>query len=305
MEIVAHTYSIVARDPETGQLGVGVQSHSFACGAVVPWVEQGVGAVATQAMADISYGPLGLELMRAGKTAEQALAGLVAADPESDIRQVAMIDGSGRVAVHSGSRCIAHAGHVIGDQFSVQGNLLAKPDVWEKMAEAYQKARGDLSERILNALEVAQKAGGDVRGMQSAALIVVPGPDDPIRRPAITNLRVDDSRQPLLELRRLLTIQRAYEWKAQGIHAVEQGDMKTARESYGKLRGLVVGTREPLFWYATALARHGHLDEALVIFKEVFAVEPVWRSLIDRLAKAGFFPADEAIVSRVKSLPEK
>ncbi len=304
---LTHTFSIVARDPATGQLGVGVQSHWLACGAAVPWAEPGVGAVATQSFTDVSYGSLGLALMRAGKSAGQALAALLAADPERDIRQVAMVDGEGRVAVHTGQRCVEHAGHETGEQFSVQGNLLKSADVCREMAGAYRKAIedkiGDFSERLLQALEAGQDAGGDVRGRQSAALLVVAGPDDPLKRHTITNLRVDDHAQPLVELRRLLTVQRSYEWHDRAIHAVEEGDLETARQHYGNLRGLVVGTREPQFWYAAALAEKGHLDEALPIFAEVFKVEPVWRELIDRLAKAGFFPQDPAVIERVKGLP--
>ncbi len=305
MKTLAHTYSIVAREAESGKLGVGVQSHAFACGTLVPWVEACVGAVAIQADVDTSYGRLGLALMRAGKTAEQALAALLAADPESDTRQVAMIDNKGRVATHTGKRCIAHAKHITGEGFSVQGNLLAQPDVCEKMVEAYQQAKGDFNEKMLRALEAAQKAGGDVRGLQSAALIVLPGPDDPLERETITNLRVDDSNQPLVDLRRLLTVQRSYEWQTQASHAVEKGDLESARQHYAQLRGLVVGTREPQFWYATTLAKHGHLDEALVIFAEVFAIEPIWHELLDRLVEAEVFPKDPAVLEKVRALPKR
>jgi uncharacterized Ntn-hydrolase superfamily protein len=188
--------------------------------------------VATQALTDTSYGRLGLSLMRAGKSAEQTLAALVCADPESAVRQVAMIDRLGRVAVHTGARCIAQAGHLIGEQFSVQGNLLRDRHVWEAMAEAYRAAQGDFSERLLQALEAGEDAGGDVRGKQSAALIVVAGSDDPLERDEITNLRVDDSDHPLVELRRLLTVQRGYEWQARAGHAVEEGNLQGAREYY-------------------------------------------------------------------------
>ncbi len=300
-----HTYSIVARDAESGQLGIGVQSRYFACGAVVPWAERGVGAVATQATVDTSYGRLGLALMRAGKSAQQALAALVIADPESAIRQVAMVDAKGGVAVHTGSRCVAHAGHIIGEGFSTQGNLLANSKVWGAMAEAFKAAKGDLSERLMQALEAGEDAGGDARGKQSAALIVVPGPDDPLAREMITNLRVDDSDHPLVELRRLLTIQRGYEWQAQAIHALERGNLEQAREYYGKLRGLVVGVREPHFWYAAALLEHGHVEEALPILAEVFKVEPVWRTLLDRLAAAGLFPNDPDLIAKVKAVAEE
>ncbi len=305
MALFAHTYSIIARDPKSGQFGVGVQSRAFAVGALVPWAERGVGAVATQAYVDVSYGPLGLDLMRAGKSAKQTLAALLAADENRDVRQVALIDRSGEVAVFTGDRCIASAGHVVGKAFSVQGNLLASDTVTTAMSDAYQKSNRDFSERLLEALEAGQDAGGDVRGVQSAALIVVPGPDDPLERRMVTNLRVDDHDHPLIELRRLLTIQRGEEWAAQAEHAVEIGDMKAANDFYGMLRGLAVGPREPLFWYAVKLAEHGHADEALPMFAQVFAVEPLWVDLIDRLVKAKFFPSDKALIKKVKQLPRK
>lgn len=305
MECLAHTYSIVARDHKTGQLGIGVQSHAFACGAIVPWAEAGVGAVATQATADTNYGRLGLALMKAGKTSQQAMAALIAADPRSNIRQVAMVDGSGQVAVHTGKRCIASAGHHIGAGFSIQGNLLKSPSVWENMAKVYASCEGDFSERLLQALEAGQDAGGDIRGMQSAALVVVPGPNDPLKREMVTNLRVDDHDHPLIELRRLLTIQRGQEWYVQAVHAVEVGDLTAAQEHYERLRGLVVGTREPLFWYAVTLTEHGHLDKALPVFALVFAVEPIWHSMIDRLVVSGDFPDDPSAISKVKGLVKK
>jgi uncharacterized Ntn-hydrolase superfamily protein len=305
MSRLAYTYSIIARDPGTGQFGVGVQSHAFASGAVVPWAERGVGAVATQAHVDESYGPLGLNLMRAGKSSRQALAALVAADPDPEIRQVAMIDTQGQIATHTGKRCIASAGHQTGDGFSVQGNLLANPQVVPAMAKAYQDSKGDFTERLLQALEAAQDAGGDVRGMQSASLVVVPSPNDPLRRAMVTNLRVDDHDHPLVEMRRLLTIQRAEEWEAQASHAIRQGDLKVANEYYERLRGLVVGSREPLFWYATTLAKHGHADDALRVFGQVFAIEPRWKELIDRLVVSGDFPNDQGLIEKVRALPTK
>ncbi|MBN1430119.1 MAG: DUF1028 domain-containing protein [Anaerolineae bacterium] len=305
MERLAHTYSIIARDPKTGQLGIGVQSHAFACGAIVPWAEAGIGAIATQATADTNYGRLGLALMRAAKTSQQTLAALLAADPRSNVRQVAMIDNAGQVAVHTGKRCIASAGHLVGASFSVQGNLLKGPEVWEKMAKAFVNSEGDFSERLLQALEAGQDAGGDMRGMQSAALMVVPGPNDPLKREMVTNLRVDDHDQPLLELRRLLTIQRGQEWYIQAIHAVETGNMASAHEYQENLRGLVVGTREPLFWYAVTLAEHGHLDEALPLFALVFKIEPIWYDMLDRLVVSGNFPDDPASITKVKSLAKK
>ena len=187
------TYSIVARDPDTGQLGVAVQSHWFSVGALVPWAEAGVGAVATQSLVDPSYGPLGLDLMRAGRSAPQSLEGLLVADAHPEIRQVAMIDADGDVAAHTGTNCIPHAGHVTGEDFSVQANLMDRDTVPEAMATAFRRADGDLAARMLAALRAAQDEGGDIRGEQSAALLVVSG--TPTGRPwsdVVVDLRVED-----------------------------------------------------------------------------------------------------------------
>src|SRR5438128_9601738 len=206
-----HTYSIVARDPATGELGVAVQSHWFSVGSIVSWAEAGVGAVATQSFVDPSYGKTGLDLMRAGRSAPDVLRDLLAADEAREVRQVAMIDAHGRVAAHTGSRNIAEAGHFAGANFSVQANMMLNGQVWPAMAKAFERARGDLAERMMTALEAAQAAGGDIRGKQSAALIVASGKST--GRPWVDrlfDLRVDDHPEPLKELRRLLTLQRAY-----------------------------------------------------------------------------------------------
>src|SRR5690348_3332682 len=170
-----HTYSIVARDPDTGELDVAVQSHWFSVGTLVPWAEAGVGAVATQSFVDPSYGKLGLDLMRAGRSAPEALKALLAADAGRDVRQVAMIDAEGRDAAHTGAKDIPAAGHVVGKGYSVQANLMANALIWPAMSRAFEGAKGDLAERMLAALEAAQAAGGDIRGKQSAALLVVSG----------------------------------------------------------------------------------------------------------------------------------
>ena len=200
-----HTYSIVARDPATGQLGVAVQSHWFSVGSVVPWAEAGVGAVATQSFVDPSYGKNGLDLMRAGTSAPDALKMLLAKDAGRDVRQVAMIDARGRVAAHTGAKDIPAAGHIAGTNFSVQANLMLNDTVWPAMAKAFGSAKGDLADRMMAALDAAQAAGGDIRGRQSAALIVVTG--KPTGKPwadRVFDLRVDDSAEPLKELRRLV-----------------------------------------------------------------------------------------------------
>src|SRR5256886_1660856 len=203
------TYSIVARDGETGELGVAVQSHYFQVGPVVPWALAGVGAVATQSMVNVSFGPLGLDYMGAGYSAQQALKALLAGDAQPEVRQVALVDATGNVAAHTGARCIPAAGHRTGDGLSCQANLMEKDSVWDAMYEAYVSDQGDLAERLLAALDAAEADGGDIRGRQSAALLVVPAEGEAWR--TRFDVRVDDHVEPLRELRRLLTLARAYE----------------------------------------------------------------------------------------------
>ena len=207
------TYSIVARDAKTGEIGVAVQSHWFSVGSVVPWAEAGVGAVATQSLVDPSYGPLGLAHMRAGRGAPEALEALLAGDPGRQVRQVAMIDSRGRVAAHTGRRCIAEAGQIVDEesQFSVQANLMERGTVWPEMARAFRESEGDLADRMLAALEAAQLAGGDIRGKQSAALVVVSAtPTGRAWEDRRFDLRIEDHPTPVEELKRLVRLQRAY-----------------------------------------------------------------------------------------------
>ena len=297
-----HTYSIVARDPKTGELGVAVQSHWFSVGALVPWAEAGVGAVATQSLVDPSYGPLGLELMRAGRAAPDALAGLVAADAGREVRQVAMIDAQGRVAAHTGNQCIAAAGHQTGANFSVQANLMEKDTVWPAMARAFEAAQGDLAERLLAALEAAQREGGDIRGKQSAAILVVSG--KPSGKPWVdrkVDLRVEDSPEPLVELRRLLKVNSAYQHMNEGDLCAEKKDWACAAREYGAAQKLLPDQMEVVFWHAVTLVTSGRVEESLPLFKKVFAAEPIWAELVGRLPAAGLLPKDEAVIARIKA----
>ncbi len=296
------TYSIVARDPATGELGVAVQSHWFSVGSVVPWAEAGVGAVATQSLVDPAYGPLGLQSMRAGRSAPDALRGLVAGDPGRDVRQVAMIDSSGRVAAHTGSRCIAAASDVVNAerQFSVQANLMASDGVPEAMAEAFSKHTGDLADGLVAALEAAQRAGGDIRGRQSAALLVVAGKSTgkswADRR---FDLRVEDHPQPVQELKRLVRLQRAYLHMNAGDEAMEHDDFAKASDEYAAAEQLAPQIVEIPFWRAVTLVSSGNVDAALPIFKRVFDKEPVWRELVRRLVKSGLLPDDKEVIDRI------
>ncbi len=295
-----HTYSIVARDPETGELGVAVQSHWFSVGSTVPWAEAGVGAVATQSFVDPTYGKLGLDLMRAGRAAPEALAGLLAADSASQVRQVAMIDAKGKVSAHTGAKCIAAAGHIMGENFSVQANMMEKDTVWPAMAKAFREAKGDLAERMLAALEAAEAQGGDIRGRQSAALIVVSG--KPTGRPWADrrfDLRVDDDPTPLKELRRLVTLQRAYNLMNEGDLAVERNETDAALKAYSAAEALVPGNAEMVFWHAVSLVNVGKVDEAVPLFQKTYKQDARWKELLRRLPKAGLIPDDPKLLSKL------
>ncbi|RMH64842.1 MAG: DUF1028 domain-containing protein [Calditrichaeota bacterium] len=288
-----HTYSIVARDSVTGELGVAVQSHWFQVGNSVTWAEAGVGVVATQSFIEISYGPLGLELMRAGKTAPQALKALLEIDPQRDVRQVAMVDARGNVAVHTGKNCIAEAGHIKGEQFSVQANIMEKNTVWGAMAKAYREAKGDLLNRLMAALDAAQVEGGDIRGKQSAAILIVPGTTQgqPWRE-KIVDLRVDDSPHPLRELHRLVTIHRAYEHMNRGDEYLSENKIDKALEEYSAAYKIYPENVEILYWTAATMAGAGRVRQALPLFREVFKKEPQWKEVTRRLPKSGLLPDD-------------
>ncbi len=297
---LAHTFSIVARDAASGQMGVAVQSHWFSTGSLVTWAEAGVGAVATQAVVEASYGPLGLTLMKAGKTAPQALNALLAGDEGAALRQVAMVDSSGRVAAHTGARCMADAGHETGEGFSVQANMMANPTVWPAMAAAYRAAAGDLADRLLAALEAAQAAGGDIRGKQSAAILVVPAVSSGrLWADRVMDLRVEDAPDPIGELKRLVQLQRAYSLMNAGDEALGAGKVEQALEAYRAAAALAPHIEEMPFWHAVTLADLGRVEEALPIFRQVFAVNPAWAELLRRLPPAGMLRDDPAMLARI------
>jgi len=298
-----HTYSIVARDSDTGQLGVAVQSHWFSVGPLVPWIEAGVGAVATQSFVEVSYGPLGLDLMRAGKSAPQALKALIEIDPKREVRQVAMIDNQGRIAAHTGKSCISEAGHYTGNQFSVQANLMLKNTVWKAMAEAYQSTKGDLIDRLLAALEAAEKEGGDIRGRQSAAIIVVSGkPTGQPWRDRIIDLRVEDHPNPVVELKRLVKVHRAYEHMNRGDEYLAEEDVEAALKEYSAAEQLSPDNMEMVFWHAVTLASLDRVEESLPLFKAVFEANHNWAVLLPRLPKSGLLPDKPELVEKILSV---
>ncbi len=297
-----HTYSIVACDETTGQIGVAVQSHWFAVGTLCPWVEAGVGAVATQSMVEVGYGPLGLSALRAGKSPEDALRELLAKDEGRELRQVALVDARGRTAVHTGSRCVSAAGHHAGKGYTVQANMMVNDSVWPAMAGAYESTSGNLSARLLSALKAAQAAGGDLRGKQSACLRIADGTrsEEPWKH-LLIDLRVDDSPEPLEELERLLDIQTAYELMNAGDDAITRHDPLLARQKYSQAAALAPHIDEIPFWQAVTLADTGNLDEALPIFKQVFKSNPNWAEMVQRLPASGLLNNDAGMMQKILS----
>jgi uncharacterized Ntn-hydrolase superfamily protein len=296
------TYSIVARDADTGELGVAVQSHWFSVGQLVPWAQAGVGAVATQSMVNPAYGPQGLELMAGGAPAATALATLLERDEGRELRQVAMVDAGGGAATFTGARCIAEAGGRTGAGYAVQANLMTNPTVPDAMAKAYEEATGPLAERLLAALAAAEREGGDIRGRQSAALLVVPAEATGNAWEDVSiELRVEDHPVPVAELARLLRLHRGYEQMNAGDLAVEHGDIDAANRAYGAAAAILGDNLEARYWHAVALAGAGRLDEALPLFAAVFAAGENWRTLTPRLVPGGFLAVDDQALARIMS----
>jgi uncharacterized Ntn-hydrolase superfamily protein len=298
------TYSIVARDPETGQLGVAVQPHWFSVGPLVPWAEAGLGAVATQAMVRVDYGPLGLERMRAGLSAPEALAELIADDPAANVRQIGMVDAQGRGAAHTGESATPEAGHYVGDGFTVQANLMLSDCVWPAMAQAFEASSGDLAERLMLTLEAAERAGGDIRGRQSAAMLVVSGTntgkpwDD-----RLVDLRVEDHPDPLVELRRLLNLSRMYRLLNEGDLWIEKGEIEKAAKAYNAALEMApdqATNGEAAFWTGVSLANVGKVDEALGYLARAQAVHRWWAVLLGRLPASGMLPDDPELIERLR-----
>ncbi len=299
----AHTYSIVAYDEKTGDMGVAVQSHWFSVGTMVTWGEAGVGVVATQSFVNPAFGPEGLELLKEGNSAGEAVAALLLKDKGRDFRQLAILDAKGNVASFTGDDCIQPAGNIAGKNFSVQANLMSNDKVWPAMAEAFQKSTGQLAERMLAALEAAEKAGGDIRGKQSAALLVVRGKSTgKVWEDRLVDIRVDDNPAPLVELKRLLKIHRAYDHMNNGDLAVEKNDMDSAMKEYSSAMKLFPENLEMKFWTAVALANKGMMKEALPMFKQIFKKDKNWKTLTPRLIPNGLL---KVTVEQLKKILEK
>lgn len=296
-EPFAHTFSIVARDEKTGDMAVGVQSHWFSVGTSVSWGEAGVGVVATQSFTNKSFGVRGLQLLKDGKTAQEALDELLRTDEGRDVRQVAIADAKGNVAVHTGSKCIDFADDHKGTTYSVQANMMLNKTVPDAMAAAFEKnADLPLPERVLAALNAAQAAGGDIRGRQSAALLVVRGKATgaPWDDNHLVDLRVDDADQPLPELTRLLRTHRAYEFMNNGDLATEKNDMAKAMQEYGAAMKLFPKNLEMQYWTAIALANTKQVPKAAGMLQRIYAEDANWRELTRRLPKVGLLTVSDA-----------
>ncbi|MCX6168883.1 MAG: DUF1028 domain-containing protein [Ignavibacteriales bacterium] len=296
----AHTYSIVAFDEKTGDMGVAVQSHWFSVGTSVTWGEAGVGVVATQSFVNPAFGPGGLALLKKGMTPQEVVDKLLKDDEGREFRQLAVLDSKGRAASFTGKYCIQPAGNIVGKNFSVQANLMSNERIWPAMAEAFKNSKGQLAERMLAALEAAQKEGGDIRGKQSAALLVVRAKSTgKVWEDRLVDLRVDDNDNPLVELSRLLSIHRAYEHMNNGDLAVEKNDMNRAMKEYSSAMKMFPDNLEMKFWTAVALANQGNLKEALPMFNEIFAKDKNWRDLIPRLLPNGLLKVNPEQLSEI------
>jgi len=296
----AHTYSIVAYDEQTGDMGVAVQSHWFSVGTIVTWGEAGVGVVATQSFVNPAFGPDGLKLLKEGKSASEAVTALLLSDKGRELRQLAILDAKGNAASFTGADCIQPAGNIVGKNFSVQANLMSNDKIWTAMAEAFQKSTGSLAERMLAALEAAEKAGGDIRGKQSAALLVVRAKSTgKVWEDRLVDIRVDDNPAPLPELRRLLKVQRAYEHMNNGDLAVEKNEMDSAMKEYSIAMKMFPENLEMKFWTAVALANKGMMNEALPMFKQIFKKDKNWKTLTPRLIPNGLLKVTDEQLKKI------
>jgi uncharacterized Ntn-hydrolase superfamily protein len=300
---LASTYSIVARDSITGEMGIAVQSHAFSVGSIVGWGEAGVGVVATQSFVNRAYGPDGLKLLKSGKSPAEVIKNLTASDSARDVRQVAVLDMQGRTASYTGKKCIPAAGNIASKNFSVQANLMLNESVWPAMAKAFEETKGPLAERMIAALEAAQKEGGDIRGMQSASILIVsPVATGKLWEDKPIDLRVEDHRQPVEELKRLLNLYRAYEHSNLGDLAVEKNDLTLAEKEYGIAEKMLPDDSEMKFWHAVSLVNKGKTDDALPLFKTVFTMDANWAILIPRLRKVELLICSDETERRILNL---
>lgn len=299
------TYSIVARDPVTGEMGVAVQSHWFSVGSIVSWGEAGVGVVATQSFVNPAFGPDGLALLKSGMTAEQVVDKLIAEDEGRDVRQLAILDVNGNVKSYTGKNCIPGAGNIVGENYSVQANLMLNDKVPGAMSKAFEESTGSLAERMMAALFAAENVGGDIRGKQSAAILVVKGKSTgKVWEDRLIDLRVEDDPYPLEKLERLLKIHRAYAHMNAGDLAVEHGDMELAMKEYSTAEAMFPDNEEMKFWHAITLVNNGNLEGSLPLFKEVFSKNQNWKILTPRLVPIGLLKVNNEELRKILSSSE-
>jgi uncharacterized Ntn-hydrolase superfamily protein len=303
---LTHTFSIVARDPATGQIGVAVQSHWFSVGSAVTWARAGVGAVATQSLTNVSFGPRALDMLEAGLSPKEALRELIESDEGSAYRQVAIIDTKGRVATHTGEKCIAEAGHETGENFSVQANMMLNDTVWPAMADSFRNTSGSLADRMMAALNAAQQEGGDIRGQQSAAMIIVKG--KATGKPwedKVMELRVEDNPNAVGEMDRLLRVQEAYEHMNNGDQAIEKQNVDKALAEYNAAMEMFPNNVEMKYWTAVSLANVDRMEKALPMFKEVFQADSNWVELTRRIVPNGMLMVSDQELQRILNVTTK
>jgi uncharacterized Ntn-hydrolase superfamily protein len=299
------TYSIVARDPETGEMGVAVQSHWFSVGSIVSWGEAGVGVVATQSFVNPAFGPDGLELLKSGMTASEVVDKLIAEDEGRDVRQLAILDVNGNVKSYTGKNCIPGAGNIVGENYSVQANLMLNDKVPGAMSKAFEESTGPLAERLMAALFAAEEVGGDIRGKQSAAILVVKGKSSgKVWEDRLIDLRVEDDPYPLDKLDRLLKIHRAYGHMNAGDLAVEHGDMELAMEEYSTAEKMFPDNEEMKYWHAVTMATNGNVEGSLPLFEAVFKKNKNWKILTPRLVPIGLLNVSKEQLQKILSVGE-
>lgn len=305
-EPFAHTYSIVARDTVTGEMGVAVQSHWFAVGTIVSWGEAGVGVIATQSFVNPSFGPRGLILLKQGLSAQQVLDLLIESDEGRDFRQLAILDSKGNAAAYTGKKCIDDAGQIVGNNYSVQANMMLNDKVWGAMSKTFENSKGNLADRLLEALDAAQDVGGDIRGKQSAAILVVKAkPTGNIWEDRIVDIRIDDHENPLKEIRRVYNVHSAYEHMNKGDLAIEHNDMDLAMKEYSAAETMFPENEEMKYWHAVTLANMGKVEESLPLFKEVFNMNDNWVKLTARLIKPQLLNVSTEDLNKILNLSNK
>lgn len=297
---LAATYSIVAVDSPARLMGVAVQSHAFSVGSLVPWGRAGVGVVATQSVVNVDYGPQGLRLLEAGHDPARTVDRLLADDESAALRQVAVLTPDGAGATHTGHRCISVAGHVRGEGFSCQANMMDRPGVPEAMAQAWRETTGEFPQRLVSVLRAAEAAGGDIRGRQSAALLIVSmDSTDSIIQGRPVDLRVEDHPEPLDELDRLVTLQSAYRRSDDADELAAAGDHTAALQAYAAARELAPDREELRFWQAISSVAEGSVQTVARSRATLHELGPVpggrWWRLAVRLPATGLFPIDSAL----------